>query len=411
MKKIPALALILILCLLCLCSCNEKSSGNETYGEKFTAGIGIDTSKHKLHNVEITVKNYGIITLTLDETIAPITVNNFIKLANEGFYDGLTFHRIIEGFMMQGGDPKGDGSGGSPQTIKGEFAINGVKNPLPHVRGVISMARLSYPYDSASSQFFIMHKDYPSLNGSYAAFGWVTSGMEFVDAICEETPVTDNNGTVSAKKQPEILSVRVVGTEGGENTEKPERVPGNETYGEAFEANIGIDTTAHKLHNVEIKIEKYGIITLTLDETIAPITVNNFIKLANEGFYDGLTLHRIMEGFMMQGGDPKGDGTGGSDEKIKGEFALNGVSNPLPHVRGVISMARRSYPYDSASSQFFIMHKDSPSLNGGYAAFGWVTSGMEFVDAICEEAPVVDSNGTVLPADQPKILSVRVVTE
>ena len=413
MKKILAFTFIMLICILCLCSCNNSGSGKETYGEKFTAGIGIDTTGHKLHHVEITVKNYGIITLTLDETIAPITVQNFVKLANEGFYDGLTFHRIMEGFMMQGGDPNADGTGGSPNTIKGEFAINGVSNPIPHVRGVISMARLSYPYDSASSQFFIMHRDYSGLNGSYAAFGWVTSGMEFVDAICADAKVEDNNGTVLKKNQPVILSVRVVGSEGGENIkdDRPERVPGNETYGEAFNANIGIDTTGHTLHNIEIKIEKYGIITLTLDETIAPVTVQNFIKLTNEGFYDGLTFHRIMEGFMMQGGDPKGNGTGGSAETIKGEFDLNGFNNPLKHVRGVISMARKSYPYDSATSQFFIMHTDYPSLDGSYASFGWVTSGMEFVDAICAEAKVVDNNGTVLAANQPKIISIRVVTE
>ncbi len=403
MKKILAFAFIMLLCVFCLCSCN--GSGNETYGEKFTAGIGIDTTGHKLHHVEITVKNYGIITLTLDETIAPITVKNFVKLANEGFYDGLTFHRIIEGFMIQGGDPNADGTGGSPETIKGEFAINGVKNPIPHVRGVISMARLSYPYDSASSQFFIMHKDYSGLNGSYAAFGWVTSGMEFVDAICADVEVEDNNGTVLKKNQPVILSVRVVGSE-GENTEtnQPERVPGNETYGEAFDANIGIDTTGHILHNVEIKIEKYGIITLTLDETLAPITVQNFIKLASEGRYDGLNFHRIIEGFMMQGG------AGATTETIKGEFSSNGVENPLLHVRGVISMARTSIK-DSATSQFFIMHEDAPHLDGDYAAFGWVTSGMEFVDAICKETAVTDNNGTVPTASRPKILSIRVVTE
>ena len=199
MKKIFALLLITAFCLLCLCSCN-----------KFEANIGIDTTGHTLHKVEIKIEKYGTIKLTLDETIAPITVQNFIKLANEGFYDGLTFHRIIEGFMMQGGDPKGNGSGGSPETIKGEFAYNGVSNPLPHVRGVISMARLSYPYDSASSQFFIMHTDYPSLNGKYAAFGWVTSGIEIVDAICENTPVEDRNGTVLSKNQPKIVSVRVI---------------------------------------------------------------------------------------------------------------------------------------------------------------------------------------------------------
>ena len=201
MKKILALLFITALCLLCLCSCNTK---------KFKADIGIDTTGHKLHQVEIEIEKYGTIELTLDETIAPITVQNFIKLANEGFYDGLTFHRIMEGFMMQGGDPNGNGSGGSPDKIKGEFKINGYDNPLPHVRGVISMARLSYPYDSASSQFFIMHVDYPSLNGSYAAFGWVTSGIEIVDAICENTPVEDRNGTVLSKNQPKIVAVRVI---------------------------------------------------------------------------------------------------------------------------------------------------------------------------------------------------------
>jgi len=210
MKKILALSLTLLFCLAFLCSCNGKS-GKETYGKEFTAGTGLNTEGHVLHNVEITIKNYGIITLTLDETIAPITVQNFIKLANEGFYDGLTLHRIISGFMIQGGDPKADGTGGSPDKIKGEFAINGVENKIPHVRGVISMARRGDPYyDSASSQFFIMHKDDFSLNGSYAAFGWVTSGMEFVDEICKDTPVVDRNGTVLKKDQPVIVSVRVV---------------------------------------------------------------------------------------------------------------------------------------------------------------------------------------------------------
>ncbi|MBQ8496843.1 MAG: peptidylprolyl isomerase [Clostridia bacterium] len=194
--------------------------GAETYGNAFDANINIDTQGHTLHKVEITVKNYGIITLELDETLAPITVQNFIKLANEGFYDGLTVHRIIKGFMIQGGDPKGNGTGGSEETIKGEFSYNGIENDLSHVRGVISMARQGEnPYygitaeianNSASSQFFIMHKDYTGLDGQYAAFGWVTSGMEFVDQICEDTKVTDSNGTVLTKNQPVIVSVRVI---------------------------------------------------------------------------------------------------------------------------------------------------------------------------------------------------------
>ena len=134
----------------------------------------------------------------------------------------------------------------------------------------------------------------------------------------------------------------------------------------------------------------------------------NFVKLAKEGFYDGLTFHRIISGFMIQGGDPNGNGTGGSSERIKGEFSQNGVENPLKHERGVISMARSSSP-DSASSQFFIMHEDSPHLDGAYAAFGKVLSGIEVVDAICDNTPVIDYNGTVAPGYAPVITSVRVL--
>jgi peptidyl-prolyl cis-trans isomerase B (cyclophilin B) len=122
-------------------------------------------------------------------------------------------------------------------------------------------------------------------------------------------------------------------------------------------------------------------IKLELDEKAAPITVANFRKLVAEGFYDGLIFHRVIEGFMIQGGDPTGTGMGGADERIKGEFAMNGWANPLKHTRGVISMARSQMP-NSASSQFFIMHKDAPHLDGSYAAFGKVTEGMEVVDEI-----------------------------
>ena len=138
-------------------------------------------------------------------------------------------------------------------------------------------------------------------------------------------------------------------------------------------------------HHAKIKVKDYGTIEVELDGDTAPITVANFIKLVNEKFYDGLTFHRIMSGFMIQGGDPLGNGTGGSDETIKGEFSSNGVENNISHKRGVISMARSSDP-DSASSQFFIMHQDSTYLDGEYAAFGKVTKGMKVVDKICEDA-------------------------
>ena len=159
---------------------------------------------------------------------------------------------------------------------------------------------------------------------------------------------------------------------------------------------------------VEIEIQDYGTIRLELDGEHAPISTKNFVTLAQEGFYNGLTFHRIIEGFMMQGGDPLGNGMGGSQVNIKGEFLMIGVANPLQHTRGAISMARAQDP-NSASSQFFIVHEDAFFLDGQYAAFGYVTDGMEVVDKVCESAKVVDRNGTVLPADQPKITAIRVL--
>lgn len=160
------------------------------------------------HHVVIKVKKYGNIKVELDADTAPISVTNFTNLAKKGFYDGLTFHRIIDGFMIQGGDPSGDGTGGSDETIKGEFSDNGVENNISHVRGTISMARSS-ENDSASSQFFIVQSDSTYLDGQYAGFGKVTSGMDIVDKICKDTPVTDSNGTVEKENQPVIEKITV----------------------------------------------------------------------------------------------------------------------------------------------------------------------------------------------------------
>ena len=195
MKKIMALAAAVICLLAVFSGCKKEEPSPYLKGK---------------HHVEIEVQDYGTIALELDADVAPISVTNFIELAKSGFYDGLTFHRIIEGFMIQGGDPKGNGSGGSETPIKGEFEANGVKNTISHKRGVISMARRSNDYNSASSQFFIMHKDKDYLDGAYAAFGHVTSGMEVVDAIAENTPVLDDNGTVAKKNQPVITAIRVI---------------------------------------------------------------------------------------------------------------------------------------------------------------------------------------------------------
>ena len=162
------------------------------------------------------------------------------------------------------------------------------------------------------------------------------------------------------------------------------------------------------IHNVVISVEDYGDIYVELDADTAPITVTNFINLANSGFYDGLTFHHIIEGFMIQGGDPAGDGTGGSSETIKGEFSLNGVENNISHERGVISMARAS-DYDSASSQFFIVQEDSTHLDSRYAAFGHVTEGMDIVDKIASDAEPIDDNGTIASDEQPVITTIKVL--
>lgn len=157
---------------------------------------------------DIQIKDYGTVTIKLDQKTAPVSAANFVALANDGFYDGLTFHRIIKDFMMQGGDPNGNGTGGSENNIVGEFSENGHKNDLSHTRGAVSMARSS-DNNSASSQFFIVHKDSTYLDGQYAVFGYVTEGMEVVDEICESAEPTDNNGTISADAQPVITSVKI----------------------------------------------------------------------------------------------------------------------------------------------------------------------------------------------------------
>lgn len=189
---------------------NEEETTEEVTQEETTEDSTGDTETltGKI-NVEIDVQDYGVIKLELDADAAPITVTNFVDLAKSGFYDGLTFHRIISGFMIQGGDPLGNGTGGSENTIKGEFSSNGVENNISHVRGTISMAR-STDNDSASSQFFIVHEDSTFLDGEYAAFGTVTEGMEVVDAICEAVAVEDDNGTVAAENQPVITSIKII---------------------------------------------------------------------------------------------------------------------------------------------------------------------------------------------------------
>ena len=165
-----------------------------------------------------------------------------------------------------------------------------------------------------------------------------------------------------------------------------------------------------ELPAVLIYIEDHGEIIAELYPEYAPITVQNFIDLVESGFYDGLTFHRIIDGFMMQGGCPEGMGIGGSGTMITGEFADNGIPNPIRHTRGVLSMAR-SVDFDSASSQFFIMHGNSPHLDGGYAAFGNVVYGMDVVDSVVASVSPIDGNGTLAEEDHPVIREIRLIND
>ena len=212
MKKATIIVCILLM-LLCCAACGNAAPAPESTPAPTEAPVEIPVEttaeESTLHHVEITVADYGTIKLELDAGQAPITVENFLKLARDGFYDGLTFHRIMDGFMIQGGDPEGNGTGGSGTNIKGEFLLNGVENNISHVKGVISMARAKDP-DSASSQFFITVADATFLDGQYAAFGWVTEGMEIAEQIAKDARPVDNNGTVPRDQQPVITSITVI---------------------------------------------------------------------------------------------------------------------------------------------------------------------------------------------------------
>ena len=210
---ISAVAVFLVAVIVVFVITSNKSNGSASAtndsasASNVSATIGEPQAKGT-HHAEINIKDYGVIKVELNGDVAPITVANFINLANSHFYDGLTFHRIIDGFMMQGGDPLGNGTGGSENTIKGEFSQNGVENNLSHTRGAISMAR-STDMDSASSQFFIVQSDGTYLDGQYACFGYVTDGMDIVDEICKNAVTTDSNGSVSAENQPVINSITI----------------------------------------------------------------------------------------------------------------------------------------------------------------------------------------------------------
>jgi len=358
---------ILIVLVLMLVGCTDGDSID------YSEYADLPYSKYiNEENPEVTIvfSDDTEIVIQLFPEVAPNTVNNFIYLSYFDFYDNLIFHRIIEDFMIQGGDPEGTGTGGSDYEINGEFSKNGFSNDLSHYRGTISMAR-SAVMDSASSQFFIVHQDSSGLDGSYATFGGILKGFDVLDNIAE-TKTGDNDRPVNY-----IVIKDVIINLKGKTYPEPEKIINiNEDYflPERYMTNSNPEVT--------INFDNGMHITLELFPEIAPLTVENFLSLAEDGFYDEVIMHRIIKGFMIQGGDPDGTGYGGSDTTVKGEFKNNNVSNPLSHVRGVISMARGGNDNNSASSQFFIVHSDSAFLNGDYAAFGVITDGLDTLDEI-----------------------------
>ena len=210
-KSILLVVLMLMVSIAMLTACGGGSSEEpddfsdieqELASKEKAPGIGI-------HHAEIEVQDYGTIKLELDGDEAPLTVQNFMDLANAGFYDGLTFHRIMDGFMIQGGDPEGTGMGGSDKNVVGEFSSNGIENNISHKKGVISMARNGMDPNSASSQFFITVADSTFLDGDYAAFGHVTEGQEVADKIAADAEPTDDNGTIPSEAQPVITKITI----------------------------------------------------------------------------------------------------------------------------------------------------------------------------------------------------------
>ena len=216
-KQIKSLLLVMLMLMVSvamLTACGGGSEEQEDFSdiEQELASKEAATEKAPgigIHHAEIEIQDYGTIKLELDGDEAPLTVQNFMDLANAGFYDGLTFHRIMDGFMIQGGDPEGTGMGGSDKTITGEFSNNGIENNISHEKGVISMASSQDP-NSASSQFFITVADADFLDGDYAAFGHVTEGQEVADKIAADAKPTDDNGTIPAEAQPVITKITIV---------------------------------------------------------------------------------------------------------------------------------------------------------------------------------------------------------
>jgi cyclophilin family peptidyl-prolyl cis-trans isomerase len=320
----------------------------------------------------------GVLVIDLFEEDAPKHVANFKKLVADGFYNGLTFYRVVEDFIAQAGDPKGTGSGGPGYTIPAEIKRK-------HVRGSVVMARDTADPSKASngSQFYICLKPHASFDKQeYTVFGQVIQGMDVTGRLEKYTlqNVKDTRGILPNDRRTKILETKMFKTEVGAATATP------------YDEHAVLKTTA-------------GEIVIDLFEAEAPRHAANFQKLVREGFYENLTFHRVIRNFIAQAGDPKGDGSGGPGYTLPSEFGRK-------HVRGAVAAARLPDQINperrSGGSQFFVCYKDASHLDaGGYTVFGQVVRGMDSVDQL-PNGPTSE-NGAVPVAERAVIESAAMV--
>ena len=345
---------------------SDPASRNDMYSAAPT--MQIDSDKYYVATI---VTEKGEISLELYAAKVPVTVNNFVFLAREGFYDDTTFHRVIPGFMAQGGDPTGTGTGGPGYSFADEFDPS-----LAHDRvGVLSMAN-SGP-GTNGSQFFITFTPTPWLDDMHTVFGRVIDGLDVLFSLRERDP--------QAATMPGDRIVRVRITES--NTPPVSALPTNTEIAMPEEPAARYELYVQPPEMVIDPAKTYvatlqtskGVIEVTLDAQAAPLTVNNYVFLARAGFFNGISFHRVEPEFVIQGGDPLGSGQGGPGYLIPAEIGL-------PHEEGSIAMARlpdQGNPRRmSSGSQFYITLSATSQLDGAYTVFGKVTSGMEVVKSI-----------------------------
>ena len=327
------------------------------------------------YGAEIVLESGEVIVVDLLEETAPQHVNNFVFLVNQRFYDDLTFHEVLPGLSVRAGDPTaGDPSAGWPADAGYELPDEDSADGLAvDAGGVLAMSR---DEDGASSSQFLITLSPPeaSVAEGLTAFGRVTSDLQPLHAFGSRDPAA----IPPPPAGPKIVEIRItedsVSAASADSTPTEPEGPRSWDEPPAFALEDGVD------YRATIEMADGGLIEIDLYEELAPQHVNSFVFLARQGFYDSVTFHRIIHGFMAQGGDPTGTGAGGPGYMIDAEF------NDTEHVRGILSMARSADP-NSAGSQFFIVYAAAPHLDGQYTAFGEVISGMDVVDGFPARDP------------------------